>query len=440
MTAAAPLSITELTRKIKGLLERELGEVSVAGEISNLRAQSSGHLYFTLKDAGAQISAVMFRGSASRLGFRPRDGMQVKATGEVSVYEVRGQYQIIVHRLEQAGLGELQARFEELKRKLQAEGLFDAGRKKTIPRFPASIGIVTSPTGAALQDMLNITRRRFPGQHLIISPVRVQGAGAAEEIAEALEEFNRLGNVEVIVLARGGGSLEDLWAFNEEIVARAVAASALPTVSAVGHEIDYSICDFCADLRAPTPSAAAEILVPHAGEVLEGVRMLEIRLRRETRGILENLGLRLKSRRESYVFREPERIIGQYQQRVDEAIGLLLMQARQTISRRTQQLSVSHNALERRSPRTMVARSRQRWEGAVARLPKAVLRRHQQLQVRVAQLREKLALLSPQNVLERGFAIVTDEKGRLVRSVKQVRGGGVLRTKLADGTVESVAR
>jgi len=257
-------SVAELTRSVRSILESTLGEVWVQGEICNFRRQSSGHCYFGLKDERALLSCVLFRSSVpARLALA--DGMLVQARGRVTVYEARGQYQLNVNLVQPAGAGILQARFEALKRKLEAEGLFDPGRKRPIPREPACIGIITSPTGAALTDFLNIARRRAPWVRIVINPVRVQGAGAAEEIAVAIREFNSPifeDQFDLLVVCRGGGSIEDLWAFNEEVVARAIAASRIPVISAIGHEIDFTIADFVADLRAPTPSAAAELALP----------------------------------------------------------------------------------------------------------------------------------------------------------------------------------
>jgi exodeoxyribonuclease VII large subunit len=250
--------VSELTRALKALIESSIGSVWIEGEISNLRRPPSGHLYFTVKDATAQISAVLFKGNQRGLTFIPRDGLLVRVQGDVTVYEHGGNYQVIVRQMRESGAGALQARFEALKARLQAEGLFDPSRKKPLPLLPRRVGIVTSPTGAVIRDILNVLGRRFPNLHLMLVPVRVQGAGAAEEVAAAIDLLNERGEVDVMIVGRGGGSMEDLWCFNEEVVARAIARSRIPVISAVGHETDFTISDFVADVRAPTPSAAAE--------------------------------------------------------------------------------------------------------------------------------------------------------------------------------------
>ena len=312
------LTVSELTRRVKDLLEAQFPSAWVEGEISNFTAATSGHLYFTLKDANAQLSAVMFRGSAAKLNFKLKDGLQVIAFGQVSVYEKRGQYQLIVGQMMPKGLGALQLAFEELKQRLAKEGLFDPARKKPIPTLPQRIGLVTSPSGAAIRDFLNIIGRRYPNVHIVINPVRVQGAGAAEEIAAAIDEFNALELADVLIVTRGGGSLEDLWAFNEEIVARAIARSRIPTISAVGHEIDFTIADFVADLRAPTPSAAAELVVKAKEEFASLVQQHQNRLDKDLRLRVSEARQRFSALATSYVFRQPAELIRQYQQQVDD--------------------------------------------------------------------------------------------------------------------------
>ena len=286
MSRPEPLSVSALTARIKELLEEQVGEVSVAGEISNFRRQASGHCYFTLKDEGSQIPCALFKGSAARLGLQPGDGVKVIAHGEVSVYEPRGAYQLIVRGLEPLGKGDLHQRFEELKRKLQAEGLFEESRKRPIPEFVERVGIITSPTGAAVRDAIHVLQRRCPRIALTVFGVKVQGEGAAEEVAEAIAEMGKR-NFDVLLVVRGGGSLEDLWSFNEEVVARAVVASPVPVISGVGHETDFTICDFAADLRAPTPSAAAEMVSRPDADWQEEVESLGERLESAVRDVLE---------------------------------------------------------------------------------------------------------------------------------------------------------
>jgi exodeoxyribonuclease VII large subunit len=311
-------TVSELNRHIKQVLEASLGSVVVVGEISNLKHHTSGHVYFTLKDETSQLSAVVWRSRVQNLPMMPRDGMKVVVTGRITVYEVRGTYQIDVTSIKPLGAGELQMAFEQLKEKLSAEGLFDAGRKKTLPLYPERIGIVTSRTGAVLHDMMHVFGRRFPALKILLVPVRVQGAGAAEEIAQGVRDLNAYGNVDVIIVARGGGSLEDLWAFNEEVLARTIAASHIPVVSAVGHEIDFTISDFVADLRAPTPSAAAEIVVKDRTAVLEILRDFAYTMR-------ESLASRLKQQREhigyllkSHAFNRPIDLLHSHSQHIDE--------------------------------------------------------------------------------------------------------------------------
>jgi exodeoxyribonuclease VII large subunit len=311
-------TVSELTRAIKGVLETGFSSVVVVGEISNFKRHTSGHIYFTLKDEGAQLSAVLWRSRAATLAMMPQDGMKVIVTGRITVYEVRGAYQIDVASIKPVGAGELQMAFERLKEKLSAEGLFDTGRKRPIPDYPERIGIVTSRTGAVLHDMMHVFRRRFPALTILLVPARVQGAGAAEEIAQGIRDLNEYGAVDLIIIARGGGSLEDLWAFNEEIVARAIATSRIPVVSAVGHEVDFTIADFVADLRAPTPSAAAEIVVK------DRLALLEI-LREFAYTMHESIALRLTHHREnirhllkSHAFNRPMDLLHSHSQHVDE--------------------------------------------------------------------------------------------------------------------------
>ena len=310
--------IGELTRRIKSLLEEGFPSIWVEGEISEYTRPRSGHHYFTLKDADSILPCVMWRGQANSLAFTPQPGMQVQVHGRITVYEKGGRYQFEAWEIRLSGEGELMAAFERLKAKLAAEGLFDSERKKPIPKFPWRIGLVTSATGAAIRDLVSVSRRRNPAVELILAPVRVQGEGAAEEIAEAIEMFNRYGEVDLLIVGRGGGSLEDLWPFNEEAVARAIYDSHLPVISAVGHEVDYSIADMVADLRAPTPSAAAEIAVPDAGELLRGLEDAHSRAKTALTNRLLNFRERLQWAQRSRAFHRPQELFRENAQRLDE--------------------------------------------------------------------------------------------------------------------------
>lgn len=317
-TPPETLTVSGLTQQIKMLLETGLSPVWLTGEISNFKRHSSGHFYFSLKDENAQIPCVMWAGRNRSLRFSPEDGMQVLAHGQVTVYEKRGYYQFDVAQIQPAGVGALQAAFEQLKRRLQAEGLFDEARKKPLPEFAQTVGIVTSPTGAALRDLVSVLRRRWPAMKIILRPVLVQGAGAAEAIAQAIVELNEYKEVDVLIVGRGGGSLEDLWAFNEEVVARAIYASKIPIVSAVGHEIDFSISDFVADVRAATPSAAAELVAPDAVEIKRQLQGLAYQSFRQLQRLLQIQRERLNRFASSYGLRQPLDQVRQRSQQLDD--------------------------------------------------------------------------------------------------------------------------
>ncbi len=382
------LTVSEATALVKECLETSLPPLWVAGEVSNFVAHGSGHYYFSLKDEGAQLRCVMFRGANRRLRFLPEDGMSCAAFGAISVYARSGQYQLIAERLLPLGEGELALAFERLKERLAAEGLFAAERKQPLPRFPATVGVVTSPTGAAVRDIIRVLRRRWPPIRILLKPVRVQGPGAAEEIAAGLGELDRLGLAEVIIVGRGGGSLEDLWAFNEEVTARAIAACRTPVISAVGPEIDTTIADLVADVRAPTPSAAAEIAVRDVEEVLASARRLSQRGEAALRRRLREAGLRLEALRRSPVMASPLDRLRQESQRADE--------------------------LEQRCLRAL----------------RAGLDR---LAGRVAGLGARVEALSPARILERGFALVYDEEGQLVRAAGTCGIGASLEIQFGRG-------
>ena len=311
-------TVSELTKYVRVILEDSFPSIWIEGEISNFVLHSSGHMYFSLKDAGAVLKCAMFKRSNLGLKFKPKDGMKVLCFGKLSVYEARGDYQLIAEEIEPKGVGALEMAFQQLKEKLLKEGLFDEVHKIPIPELPTRIGVVTSPTGAAIRDILNIARRRFSNIEIIINPVKVQGEGARDDIAFAVRQFNKLNNVDVIIVARGGGSLEDLWPFNEEVVARAIYDSKLPIISAVGHEIDFTISDFVADLRAPTPSAAAELVIPRKEELINRINNSLIRIKNALSGMVETLYETFTSLKNSYALRQPLNILTQYQQEIDD--------------------------------------------------------------------------------------------------------------------------
>ena len=385
-------TVAEITRRIRRSIEEQFPTAWIVGEISNLARPRSGHIYFTLKDDRAQISAVMWRGVASRLRFELEDGMEVVVHGSLTVYEPRGSYQIICDRIQPRGLGALQLAFEQLKKKLDAEGLFAEERKRPLPFLPRRIGVVTSQSGAAIRDILRTIHNRYPGADVVLAPVRVQGTGAAAEIAHAIGNLNRLPGVDVLIVGRGGGSLEDLWAFNEEIVARAIHASAAPVISAVGHEVDFTIADFVADYRAATPTAAGEVVVPSREDLVADLDLAVTRLAAALRNRLELARGRLGGVETAYILRRPFDRIHQEAQRIDEITQTLARDARHRIGMLGQQL------------------------GSVA---------------------GRLDSLSPLKVLERGYSITLKPDGRAVRSSDDVQPGDTIRTRVARGEITS---
>jgi exodeoxyribonuclease VII large subunit len=439
--ATKVLSVAELTRAIRGTLETRFGAVWVQGEISNYKQHPSGHQYFTLKDSRAQIACVIFRNAPLSIQQPLVDGAQVQVYGNISVFEARGQYQLSVEIVQPRGLGLLQAKFEALKRKLEAEGLFDPARKRPLPKFPKRIGIITSPSGAAIRDMLNILRRRARGIEILINPVRVQGVGAAAEIASAINELSKPSTIwsplDLIVVARGGGSIEDLWEFNEEIVARAIAAALVPIVSAVGHEIDFTIADFIADLRAPTPSAAAELIVPAAIELERRVHELAICLQRCWQNFFARQGTRLRLFSERAVSRELLRRLQEGKQTLDWRRESLQRNAAEFVRNGRGRLAEIAAALRRHDPsREIISRRNRLTEGA-RRLTACPLQLTAAMRRRFEGAEKVLAVLGPDATLRRGYSMTTDVKGNVVRSVGQVKRGERLRTRVTDGTIES---
>ena len=406
--------VWEITRRIREALEGSFFDLWIEGEISNLRLPSSGHAYFTLKDDRAQIAAVAFQRDLRGFGAELKDGQRVQAFGRITVYEPRGQYQVVVRRIREAGLGALQEAFERLKKKLAAEGLFDPARKRRLPLLPQRIGIVTSPTGAAIRDILNVLRRRFPNLYILVAPVRVQGQGAAAEIAAAIGALGRRGGLDVLIVGRGGGSIEDLWAFNEEVVARAIAASPIPVISAVGHEIDFTISDFVADVRAATPTEAAERVVGQKEDFEARLGQFRDDLRRLLRTRYLELANRLTRAAGCYVFREPTYLVRAWAERVA--------------------------ALRGRLPAALQGRARdigQRLDELAMRAGHAAGDRVRGRRHDVRRLAAQLAALSPKAVLRRGFSVTRDVEGRLVHDAGRLREGQRLVTEFARGSAAS---
>lgn len=430
------LTVSALTRMIKGTLEQRFGRVLVEGEISNVRQPASGHLYFTIKDDNAQISAVMFRGNQRTLTFEPRDGVLVRATGEVSVYERRGNYQIIVRRMEEGGKGSLQAQFEALKAKLRKEGLFETERKQPLPRLPQHVGVVTSATGAAIRDILNVITRRFPNLHVLLAPAKVQGEGAAGEVAAAIDRLNEIGGLDVLIVGRGGGSLEDLWCFNEEVVARAIARSAIPVISAVGHEIDFTISDFVADCRAPTPSAAAELVVGCKEAFQDRLHELDQRLVRALREQVRAARYRWHHAAGSYVFREPANVVARQRQTLDTARIRLDHKLRGSLREAQQTLDWMQSRTQQ-ALATAVQRQRQELEDVKLRMAHEITLRHQRGIQDVRRYAMQLRALNPLAVLKRGYSVTRGADGRIIATRNEVREGEMVVTRVADGRFES---
>jgi exodeoxyribonuclease VII large subunit len=433
-------SVTELTARISNVLAAQFSNLWVEGEVSNYHAAQSGHLYFTLKDAKAQVKCVCFRNQAMRLKFRPEDGLKLIVRGSISVYEPRGEYQIYVEHIEPSGVGALQLAFEQLKKRLEAEGLFDEARKKPLPMLPRRIGVVTSPKGAAVRDIIRILRRRFPNLHLILYPVRVQGDGAVEDIVAALKYFNRKQLVDVILLARGGGSIEDLWAFNEEAVARAIAACTIPVVSGVGHETDFTIADFVADVRASTPSAAAEVVVQSRQEFQRHLNELEHKISQQMRYLLLESRHRLKELATHMGFRRLEELLRRHRQQTDELTSRLAIALQGRIDRLWDRYTIAGTRMAsfdlRARIQTLGLRLVQRSAELGVRMERLLVGKVQQLERLRLQLEER----SPLRVLERGYAICTDAEGNVVRAADQVAIGAEIKLQLARGRLGAEVR
>jgi exodeoxyribonuclease VII large subunit len=432
----AVLTVSELSAQLRALMEERFPAVWVEGEISNFKMYGSGHAYFTLKDAGAQIRAVLFRNRTRRIRFEPKDGLHVMAFGSVEVYAQRGEYQLVVELLEPRGLGALQLAFEQLKGRLEAEGLFDARRKRAIPRFPRTIGIVTSPSGAALRDMLRVIGRRFGELSIVVAPARVQGEGSAEEVAQRIRDLNTLGGVDVIIVGRGGGSLEDLWAFNEEMVARAIVASKVPVISAVGHEVDFTIADFVADLRAPTPSAAAELVVREKQAVAETVADLTERLGGAMRRRLERDRERADRLARRRVLTDATRPLRDLERRVDDARARLARAAESRLRRAGHSLELATRALRSGSPLARLATGAHRLQHLGGRLRAEMMRTLDRSHARVGRTVGRLDSLSPLAVLGRGYSVTRRPDGSIVRRAREVSPGDDVHVLVQEGSLD----
>jgi exodeoxyribonuclease VII large subunit len=438
MSERVVCTVGELAMRIKAQLEDQFPAVWVEGEISNLRTPSSGHAYFTLKDDTAQLRCVLFRGRGRRVAFQPEDGMQVLAFGGLDVYLARGEYQLVVELLEPKGVGALQLAFEQLKRRLEAEGLFDAARKRPLPPFPRTIGIVTSPTGAAIRDMLHVIDRRFADLRILITPVRVQGEEAPGEIVAALRDLQTVEDLDVIIVGRGGGSIEDLWAFNDERVARAIAGCRVPVISGVGHETDFTIADFVADLRAPTPSAAAEVVVQEKLQVARALVSLYEALKQAMASRLERDRERVEVLGKRRVLTDAARALRDLYRRVDELTSRLTRAVRGSERQATHRLSLARNALRSLNPVARIANGAVLLAQLRGRLASAAVHSVKVSQHRFDAAVGRLDSLSPLAVLGRGYSLTRLlPSGVIVRGAAQTRPGDAIEILLHQGAVEA---
>jgi len=458
-------TVSELTSAIKSILEPPFRGVSVQGEISNFKAQSSGHLYFNLKDASSQVSAVLFKGSASCLARMPKEGDQVIVKGELSIYAPRGNYQLVIRELQFAGVGELLLKLHQLKEKLQAQGWFDAARKRKLPHLPRRIGVVTSPTGAVIQDILHILTRRFSGVHIILNPVKVQGDGSAEEIARAIAEFNQYDLADVLIVGRGGGSIEDLWAFNEEIVAKAIVSSRIPVISAVGHETDFTIADWVADVRAPTPSAAAEIVIAEKGNLLKHLTQLEKIFSQKLSHQIIQYKEKLSSLKRHPLFSSPYTLLSQPMQQIDDMRVDLDLAMKNKISQSRAKLESFVKQLELMRPSSRILEMKERMQklGSMIetamrqqissrkdffdpidwrqRFARCMLQMICQKKERLQRSAEHLRCLNPNNLLQKGYTMIFSEKGdSVILSAKELTSGARFQVRFHDGQVAAIAK
>lgn len=433
------LSIKEVNRYIRMKMEGDarLQDVWLRGEISNFTHHSSGHMYFTLKDSDSRIRTIMFASHNQKLAFRPKEGTKVIARGNITVYERDGQYQFYALHMQPDGIGSLFMAFEQLKERLNAEGLFTQERKRNIPRYPAAIGVITSPTGAAVRDILITLRRRQPGVAVLLYPVLVQGTQAAGSIAQAIEAMNRSGEVDVLIVGRGGGSLEELWAFNEEVVARAIAASTIPIISAVGHETDFTISDFVADLRAPTPTAAAELAVANRDELRQHLTHVNRRLQSAMNRLLNQNQERLLRAQQSAVFRKPEQLMMKHADKVARLQEQLTYRLQLMQGQSSQRWKEMRGRLREQTPVHQVRAARKRLDGNQHQLVQSMAAITKQKRMGTAAMIRQLDALSPLKIMSRGYSLVYDEQeAKLIRSIEEVQPGDLVRVKLSDGQLD----
>jgi len=432
------LTVSALTKYIKRKFESDphLKEVFLRGEISNFKHHSRGHMYLTIKDDKSRVNAVMFAGYNRYMKFTPENGMNVLIRGEIGVYEPHGQYQLYIHQMEPDGLGALYLAYEELKKKLTTEGLFDDSLKKPLPSYPRSIAVLTSPTGAAVRDILTTIDRRYPNVRVTVFPVLVQGQNAKTSIVQAIEKVNELNDYDVMIVGRGGGSIEELWAFNEEIVARAIAASDIPIISAVGHETDFTISDFVADYRAPTPTGAAEIAVPSQAEVAERIQNLRRRVQNAMDVQMNQAKEKLAQKQKSYAFRYPEQLMRQKEQELDRMYDQLQKASVQFMNQKQNDLTNIQKRLQQQHPEKSLRLAKQELVQTTKRMNRAMQQEKKSKVQTYHELISKLTLLNPLETIKRGYAIPYSEQGTVVKSIRDVQPGDPMQVKVQDGVLD----
>ncbi|MEH7480498.1 exodeoxyribonuclease VII large subunit [Neobacillus drentensis] len=431
------LSVNALTKYIKRKFDADphLRDVHVRGEISNFKQHSSGHMYFTLKDEKARILAVMFSSQSRTMKFTPENGMKVIVRGEISVYEPSGQYQIYIKEMRPDGIGELFLAYEQLKQRLELEGLFAIENKKAIPLYPKTVGVITSPTGAALRDVITTIKRRYPIANILVFPALVQGDQAAPSIAKAIAKANSMNEIDVLIVGRGGGSIEELWAFNEELVARAIFSSDIPIISAVGHETDFTIADFVADLRAPTPTGAAELAVPHIDELLDRVLQRQTRLLRTMKGKFQFEKERLARVQKSYAFRYPHRLYEQKLEQVDKLTEMLVRGTSRLSLIKKGQHEILYKRLQRNHPSEALREAQKRLDLTNKEMKRAMQQVLSKKQTEFERILSTLGALSPLKIMERGYSLAYSEENRLIKSINQVNMNERVQIQLTDGSL-----